>query len=276
MALAAVVCCVSCAGPDEGSDKVLARVFDQTLRWSDLRQVIPLDATPADSAALANQYIDAWAHQQVVLHTASVNQPDDDLDMEAQLEDYRRSLVIFNYEQALVDQKLDTAVSQEEIAAYYEKHQTDLELKDDMIRARWFKVNEPDKRVVRKMTQRFKSGGGNDLHEVELWLARSGVSIVDRSTNWIPASELRAEVPQEAVDDLIARNGKDVFMQDEAAWFVEIMDHRSRNSPSPLELVRQDIRAILLNQRKLKLIEDMRRDVYEQALKNNDVEVLAD
>jgi hypothetical protein len=34
-----------------------------------------------------------------------------DLDMEAQLEDYRRSLLIYNYEQALVEQKLDTAFS---------------------------------------------------------------------------------------------------------------------------------------------------------------------
>lgn len=270
-----MVLCCSCEGPDESADKVIARAFDQTLRWSDLRQVIPLDATPKDSAALAQQYIDAWSHQQVVLHTASANQPDDDLDMEAQLEDYRRSLIIYNYEQALVAQKLDTNVTDAEVQTYYEAHKTDFELKDEMIRARWFKVNEPDARVLRKMEQRFKSGAGDDLHEMELWLARLGVGIVDRSSTWIPASDLRAEIPSPGLDELIARDAKGVLAQDGTSWFVEILEHRPRNSLSPLELVRQDIRAILLNQRKLKLTGDMRRDVYEQAVKNNDVEVFA-
>jgi hypothetical protein len=274
MALIAVVSCGACLGPEENMDKVVARAFDQTLRWSDLRQVIPLDATPKDSAALAQQYIDAWSHQQVVLHTATANQPDDDLDMEAQLEDYRRSLIIYNYEHALVAQKLDTNVSDGEIQAYYDAHGTDFELKDEMIRARWFKVNEPDKRVLRKLEQQFKSGAGEDLHELELWLARSGVGIVDRSNTWFPAAELRAEVPPTGVDELIMRNAKGVLAQEGATWFVEILEHRPRNSLSPLELVKQDIRAILLNQRKLQLTADMRRDMYEQAVKNNDVEIL--
>lgn len=273
MALGAVVCCCACGEPEDGSDRILARAFDQVLHWSDLRQVVPLDATPKDSAALAQQYIGAWMRQQVVLNTASSNQVNDELEMEAQLEDYRRSLIIFNYEQALVAQKLDTTVTDVELSSYYEAHKKDFELKDDMLRARWFKVNEPDKRVVRKMTQRFISGGGDELHEVELWLAHAGVSIVDRSANWFPASELRAEIPFPGLEELIARKGRDVLTLEGTAWFVDILEHRPRNSLSPLELVRSDIRAILLNQRKLKLIEDMRRDVYEQAVKNNDVEV---
>ncbi|MBL7950688.1 MAG: hypothetical protein JNM62_03110 [Flavobacteriales bacterium] len=265
----------ACAAPDDGLDRPIARAFDQVLHWSDLRQVIPVDATPKDSAAFAQQYIDSWMHQQVVLHTAELNQPDQGMDMEAQIEDYRRSLVIFNYEQALVDQKLDTAVTGAEIEAYYEAHRTDFELKDDMIRARWFKVNEADRRVIRRMEQRFISGGGEELREVEVWLAQRGVAIIDRSSSWIPASELKAEVQQDAVQDVIVSDGKVVLVDGTSAWFVEVLEHRSRNSVSPLELVRPDIRAILLNQRKLKLIADMRRSVYEQAQKNQDVETFA-
>lgn len=275
MTVAVATCCCACTSPPDGSDKPIARAFDQVLHWSDLRQVIPVDATPADSAALAHQYITAWSHQQVVLHTAELNQTNDNLDMEAQLEDYRRSLVIYNYEQALVDQKLDTAVTDSQIQAYYATHRTDFELKDDMIRARWFKVNEADGRVLRKMEQRFLNGQGEDLREVEVWLAQRGVAIVDRSTTWIPASELRAEVPMPAIDAVIARNGKEVLKEETSAWFVEILEHRPRNSLSPVELVRPDIRSILLNQRKLELIEEMRRNVYEQAVKNQDVETFA-
>jgi hypothetical protein len=55
-----------------------------------------------------------------------------------------------------------------------------------------------------------------------------------------------------------------------------VLDHRPRNSHfSCSNWCRPDIRSILLNQRKLELIEEMRRNVYEQAVKNQDVETFA-
>jgi hypothetical protein len=55
---------------------------------------------------------------------------------------------------------------------------------------------------------------------------------------------------------------------------VDILELRPKDSVSPLPLVEQDIRSILINQRKLQLIERMREDLYREAQANNDVEVL--
>lgn len=268
-------CIFSCSAPDDAADRVLARAYDEELRWSDLRQVIPLDATAADSTALAQRYINNWVEQHVVLHMAESNLPEERLDLNEQMEDYRRSLLIFKYEQALVEQKLDTSFSDAEIQRYYDEHKANFELKDNIVRARWFKVNEPDDRVVRKMGERFMDGSPDKLREVELWLAGLGVTISDRSMDWVPWAEVEAQVPlgERESADLLANNGKRVIREGGAAWFVEVLDHRSKNTISPLELVQQDIRSILLNQRKLKLIATMRANVYKQAQENNDVEV---
>jgi hypothetical protein len=40
-------------------------------------------------------------------------------------------------------------------------------------------------------------------------------------------------------------------------------------SPAPIELVRQEIRSIILNERKLELIDRMRNDLYQEALAND-------
>lgn len=271
----ALVCLVSCSAPDDSADRLLARAYEDELRWSDLRQVIPLDATAVDSTALAQRYINNWVEQHVVLHMAESNLPEERLDLEEQMEDYRRSLLIFNYEQALVEQKLDTSFSDAEIQDYYDKHKENFELKDNIVRARWFKVNEPDDRVVRKMRDRFMDGSPDKLREVELWLAGLGVTITDRSLAWAPWTELEAAVPIGELEStaLLANNGKRVIREGGAAWFVEVLDHRAKNTISPLELVHQDIRSVLLNKRKLKLIETMRANVYKQALENNDVQV---
>lgn len=275
MAGLATVCSISCTPPEDQMDKPLARAYDQVLNWSDLRQVVPLGSSAEDSTILAQRYIDTWLRQQVILQMAERNLSTEGFELEDQLEEYRRSLVIFNYEQALVDQKLDTAVSDQEIRAYYEAHRANFELKDNIVRARWFKVNEPDKRVVRKMEERFLGGKNDQLHDLELWLAGLGVSITDRSGAWTPYSEVLAEVPLSGAEaaNLLARGGKLVVKQDHAVWFVEILDHRTATSASPLEMVQQDIRSILLNQRKLQLIESMRETVYKQALEHEDVEL---
>lgn len=265
---------VSCTSPDDGGDRAIARAYDHLLLWSDLRQVVPLEMNAADSAELAQRFVQGWLRQQVLLHLAESNLNAEGADLEGQLEDYRRSLVIFNYEQALVDQKLDTAITDAEIVQYYEAHKANFELKDDLIRARWFNVNEPDKRVLRKMEERFLGGKGEQMRELEIWLAQLGVSITDRSGTWIPSADLRAEVPMNDTEarEMIARNGKRVFKATQGAWFVEILEHRDRNSESPVDLVRQDIRSILLNQRKLELIEGIRESAFQQALEHAEVE----
>ncbi len=222
---------------------------------------------------MAKRFIDGWIRQQVVMHVAEQNRSEDAPDMDALLEDYRRSLVIFNYEQALVEQKLDTSVSAAEIQAYYESDQANFELKEDIVRARWFKVNEPEIRVLRKMEERFLSGDQTKMREVEIWLAQRGVSIVDRTANWTSGSELRAELAlPEGLDLRTLTTGRQVTKEVSAAWFLEVVEHRNGTSPAPIEMVEQDIRSVLLNKRKLQLIATMRDEVYRQAVENKDVE----
>ena len=264
-------------GSDEGGGKPVARAYDQVLTWSDLRHVVPLESSVTDSMALADQYIEAWLKQQVILHIAERNQMAEGLNMEDQIEDYRRSLVIFNYEQALVEQKLDTAVSHTEIEGYYAEHQANFELKETIVRLRWFKVNDPDDRLVRKMEHRFLHGDLSDLRDLELWLASSGVSIVDRSSTWTPRPMALADMvlPEEERSRAITQAGRQVIHAGQGAWFIDVVELRGQNSVSPIEMVRTDIRSILLNQRKIKLIGDMRATIYAQAIENKDVERLA-
>jgi len=62
-----------------------------------------------------------------------------------------------------------------------------------------------------------------------------------------------------------------VLADSAATYFVEVLEHRSGGDEPPLVLVAQDIRTIVLNQRKMKLIADMRDDLYRQALANGDI-----
>jgi len=275
VALVAAVCFSSCAPQDDPSDPALARAYGEILYWSDIRQVVPMDATPEDSAAMAQAFINNWMRQRVVLRKAEENLVAEQMDFERKLADYRNSLVIFTYEQALVDQKLDTVITRKEVEEYYEKNRDNFELRDNILRIRWFKVRESDKRSLKKLQDHFMSGDAQRMREVELWLAQRNTPIVDRSNQWSTFNDLRVELPvlapQGPEDQL--REGRSVLRDLEGGYFVDILELRRKDSASPLALVESDIRSILINQRKLQLLERMREDVYQDAQANGHVEV---
>lgn len=276
LAVALLVMAPGCADGDAMDDPPVARAYGETLRWSDIRRVVPVGADVRDSADLANSFINNWLRERVVLDQAEVNLSEAEKDFSELLKSYHNSLIIFAYEQALVDQKLDTAVSMDEIAEYHEENGRNHMLRDNILRARWFKVREDDRRTLRRLEDLFRSNDAERLGELEVWLATEGVAINDPGPGWIGADRLLAEVPFPGggAGDLLSKPAKHVFRDDGATWFVEIMELRTKDSVAPLELVRQDIRAIIINQRKVRLLESMRESLYREALDNRDIEIL--
>lgn len=262
----------ACGSGTADDDPVIARAFDRSLHWSDLRQIIPIGTAAEDSAAMAQAYIGTWLRQQVELHQAELNLSPEQKSFENELEDYRNSLVLYAYEEELVTQRLDTAISAADIEAYYQAHASDFDLPDDILRVRWFKVPEDDKRAVKRMEERFLSGDAERMREVEIALVERGITITDRTALWTALADLRNEVPVEALPAMGPEGRRLVIRHEGAAWFLDILELRARQSPAPIELVRQDIRTILLNQRKLDLIGKMREDLFHEAIANKSVE----
>ncbi|MBK9276223.1 MAG: hypothetical protein IPM49_17010 [Flavobacteriales bacterium] len=264
---------VGCAAEHDGADPPVARAYGNTLYWSDLRQVVPVDAAPHDSAILARSFVDNWLREQVLLASAERNLPEVHMDVEARIRDYRNSLIIYAYEQAVVEQKLDTVVTDAQLQQHYESNRKDFALREDILRARWFKVHEVDDRELRKVQRWFTGGRPEDLHELEVWLALKGVSINDPGPAWSTLGQFAAQVPV-ATGEVWARlrsNERLVLADSADTYFVEVLEHRSAGDEPPLALVAEDIRTIVLNQRKVKLIADMRDDLYRQALANGDI-----
>ncbi len=262
----------ACASPEDQEDPPVARAYEQVLRWSDLRSVVPIDLRPEDSSALAQRYINNWLIKQVVLHKAEQNLNGANGDLEAQLRDYRNSLVIYAYEQALVEQKLDTLVPMSEIERYHAGNEAAFELRDNIMRVRWFKVRDDDRRTMKRLEDHFSSGDPERMSQLEMWLAERGISIPDHGDSWKTAGALAVEVPPLAEHPLDGP-GRRVLKQNGATWFVEVLEYRSMGSATPLELVRKDIRAIIINQRKLQLVDRMRQDIHREAVENKDIQV---
>jgi hypothetical protein len=162
----------------------------------------------------------------------------------------------------------------EEIEAYHQENKANFELRDNIVRVRWFKINEDDRRTMKKLEEHFLSGAPDRMKTLEIWLAERGQSIVDRSNTWSTLGDLMVGMPDVAEQfQELPREGRHVLRSGPVAYFVDILEHRAKGSTSPVDLVAADIRAILINLRKRQLIERMREDLYREALDNHDIEV---
>lgn len=264
---------MGCQNNQGNDDRVMAQAYNDKLYWSDLRRAVPMDASPEDSAAIAMRFIDNWAKDRVILHMAEANLDKSQLKLDEKLKAYRESLLTFAYEQALVAQTLDSVVTPAQIKAYYQENSANFQLKDNIVRVRWFKLRKSDRQRVKDVERLWRNNREEDQHKLEVMLARMGVAIIDTQDDWEKFTNLQQQIPlrPENPTDWLQRNARAMASDSAAVYFVEILDHRLKDSIAPMELVEPRIRSIIINTRKLELISRLRKEMYTNAVANKDV-----
>ena len=113
----------SCQNSKKDKDgKAVAKVYDKVLYQSDLQGVLYDGISTNDSIVKTKAFIDNWIRRQLIIHQAEKTLDKSDIDFSKQLEEYRNDLIIHKYESMLIEQNLDTIVSDEEIAKYKENN----------------------------------------------------------------------------------------------------------------------------------------------------------
>ena len=257
----------------EGKDAV-ARAYDYFLYPEDLQGLVPVGASREDSVAIIKNYIDNWFRQKVVLRKAERNLDDEKKDVEKKLEEYRNSLLTYAYETELVRQKLDTVINEEEIAQFYKNNQDNFELKDNIIKVIYLRLNKKSPKL-NKVKDWYKSNVKKDRQLLEDYCRQYALNYFLDDNTWLLFDDLLKEIPIKTYDkEQFLQNNRIVEIEDSSTiYLVNIKGFMVKNSISPLSFERNNIRTIITNQRKLKLIEQMEKQAYEDAKKGNDVEV---
>ena len=253
---------------------MLARVQDDYLYESDLKGIFPPGTLPKDSLLLARNFIDNWIRQQLIIQQAENNLSSDQMDFTRQLENYKNSLVIYEYENALVRQKLDTVITDDEIQTYYDANQQNFLLKNNIVLIQYVKLplKSPAITQVKRLLNSDNPEDKNKLAEI---CENQASDYFLDDQNWLLFSDLLNQVPVKTYNqEEFLKSHKSVEYQDSAyIYLVRFKDFKIKESVSPMSFEKQRIKDILVNKRKIELISRMRDDLYSRALKNNDFEI---
>ena len=259
---------------DEDGKEPVARVKDVYLYRTDLIDLVPEGTSKEDSVELVKKYIDSWVHETLVLEKAEKDLTDRQKNFKKLMEDYRRSLIIHAYEEALISQNLDTTVNNPEIDLYYKNHLSDFELKDNIINVTYVKVKKNAPKLD-KLKQWYRSDNEKDIASLKSYCIQFAENYFIDNNTWLLFDDLLKEIPIKMYDkELFLQNNRFVEVQDSASfYFVNIKGFKIKNSLSPLSFEKDNIRSIILNRRKIELIGKMKEDVYNEGVKNNEFEI---
>ena len=248
---------------------MVAEVGSEKLYRSDLDAIMPKGISQADSVYLAKQYINTWAAELVFLGIAEEQLSKSERDVTKELEDYRKSLLKYRYEQLYVNERLDTAVTDEMVEEYYNSHQEKFVLARPLVKARFLSISNesPAKDQIRK---RMSSSEVEDLVEADSLAYSAAYKFTTWSDEWVDVTVLSREFPMDYETMLSQVKNKWIEKVDTlgVARLAYISDMMKKGEVAPIEYSAPAIRDIIISTRKQSLISTLEQDLLNDAREN--------
>ncbi len=259
---------------DDVEGEPLARVYNRYLYKSDLKELVPKDLPEKDSLAFLQNYINVWAKDQLMIYKAEYNLTENKKNFDKQIEEYRNDLLKFAYRQEYISQNLDTVISDTAILRSYEGGTNSFVLKENIVRASYIVINKdaPDLKDATKWFASNKQKDRSSLLDYSLKYAYK-FSVTDSS--WMSFDQLRKIIPFENPDQLevIKNNQVQQFNDGTNVYLVQIWQYKLKGERAPLVYASDVIKNILINRRKLKLLNELEQNLLNDALKKKEFEV---
>jgi len=268
--IVAAVSVLSCTN-DINSEKVIAaKVGENLLFASDLSSIIPTDIGEKDSLVMANDYIEKWVKQELLIQKANENLTPKQKNVSRELREYRNSLIIYKYKNELIKQRMDTTVTEAQIKDFYNSNLDNFNLNKNIVKAIFIKI--PNKvanpSLLKSLTANTSDEGLSELKEYCLQYAKGFDIFID---NWVDFEIVKNNIPQEIEDDkrFLSRNNQIELSDSNYYYLVEIQDYKLKNDLAPIEFVENNIKKLILNKRKIEFLKEVEDNIYTEGIRQN-------
>lgn len=253
-------------------DRKLATVYDKSLYLSDMDGMIHEGMSPDDSATLVKAYIRDWVKQAALLKEAETKLPAE-LNIDKLVEDYRASLVILNYETAVLDKMLDSTVSEKELQGFYDSNKDEFQLEELSVRCHFMKASRKANNL-KKAIEWWDSDVPEIRDSLVQWADIHAESIKLDTSVWYTIGELAAMMPQGVItEENIKRRMNFTRRYEEDYYFLKVFEILPRKQFAPLTQIEEQIRKVIIHKRRANLLNELKEKLYNEALNNKQVTI---
>ncbi|MDR1679971.1 MAG: hypothetical protein LBR81_09410 [Prevotellaceae bacterium] len=248
-------------------------VAGQYLYVDEIESIIPNDYSREDSISLADDYIRKWVTNALVYEYAEDNLSNQ-AEIEALVEDYRKSLIVHQYRQKLVKERLKSP-SEEDIQHFYEQNKNKFLLTSSIVKGIYIKLplGAPKLEQLQSWLRAFNQ---KQMQNIEKYSIQNATDYLYFGEDWHFFNELTKKMPLQISSSAeFIPNNRFIETRDSSyLYLLRITDYRVAGNVEPYEMAKDKIKTILTNQQKTDFIKNFEQKIYDKALKNKNIQYL--
>jgi hypothetical protein len=252
----------------------LARVDNDFLKLSTIQGVFESSMNSKDSLSLLNNYINNWASNKLLIQRALLNLGDENLNKINDLVDgYKNDMLINTYIDGMIKQNMNLEVSIHELDSLYNVIQNTFKLSEELFKIRFIYISiiNPDIEIFKKKLKRFNYKDIRYLDSLSFQFIRYSLN----DSIWRNKNEIFYQLPNlRILNKNMLKKSNFIELKDSLGLYLIIVkDVLNPNQYAPIEYVSETLSRIIINERKLNYINQLRKDITKDAIKNKSFEI---
>lgn len=257
-----------CTSGDASDDRVrLAKVGTNVIYLDEAVQGMPQGLSAKDSSAYVQQFLKSRVKELLLYDKALKNIPQGK-DIDELVENYRRSLIIYAYQQQVLNEKMQNDITDTEVQVFYENNRDRFSAGHDLIKGIFIKIPKaaPDMAKLKKL---YKNSSNEAFSQIEKICVQNGGQFEYFYDRWVILDDILDKISYDTgknADFLRTRSTLDVVVG-EFEYLLYVDDYVIAGSTAPLEYVKDEVRNIMVNTRKTEFIHRFEQDLLREAEK---------
>jgi hypothetical protein len=174
----------------------------------------------------------------------------------------------------MIRQKMDTAITNTELEKYYSENENSFNLTSNIVKALFIKLPEETPNLW-KFKSLARSDRQKDFQELESLCYQFAEKFDDFNEDWITLDRLTLELKEDITnqENFLKRTTFYETRDSSSVYLIVINDYRLRGTLAPFEYVREDIKRIIWNNRRIDFIRELENGIYNESVKENSFKI---
>ena len=257
------------------SQDSIARVNTSFLTLDDIDTALFEGLSQQDSLIQIQNAINNWATEQLLQDGARINlEAEQQIEFEILVQQYKSDLYTSAYLEALVKQNLDTTITNQELEEVYNQNKELFVLKEDLIKLRYINhdKNLPNSNEIKRRFRRYNAEDRTVLDTISLQFN----SFFLNDSVWIKSSQVISKIKplKKGFNKVLLKKINFIQLKDSLGlYLMEVKDLLEIGSQAPMAYALPTLKQIIINKRKLKLVNQLKSEIVDDAIKNKKFEI---
>tara|TARA_B110000438_G_scaffold227254_1_gene221663 strand:+ start:3390 stop:4223 length:834 start_codon:yes stop_codon:yes gene_type:complete len=253
-------------------DNVVAQVNDDLLYFDEVIRDMPISIL--DTSAFIDKYISKWIRNKVLLDQALINLDENSDDIKDKVTLYKNSLLIYEYQQRLINQNFDTSVFLNDILSYYNDNIREFKLNQDIFKGR-FVIIEKNAPNIKQLLKMFKSNDNDDIDDLVSYCMLYALEYYVNDSSWNYFNTIKYKIPNNIIANniFLSKRKYDIIEDEKYLYLLFLKDFKIKGSTSPFSLEKDKIKSLIINNNKIKYLDIVEKDLVNNGMSLNKIKI---